>query len=88
MRALRTLGGVMAAGMVVLALVVVGAAIVGARRGFPGPGGASVAWHVGAAIFVVLVQWRVDRGRGPLVYGGVAAILVAVGLVLVTQWWN
>lgn len=56
MRVVRALSGTVAAGLVVLAAVVVGAAVLGVRRGFPGPGASSVGWHIGMAALALGAQ--------------------------------
>ncbi|QLY32820.1 hypothetical protein [Nocardia huaxiensis] len=88
MRVIRGLGGVIAAGTVVLALVVVGAAILGVRRGFPGPGVADVAWHVAAAALVLSAQIFADRRRGMASFCGAVVVFAVAGGLLWTQWWN
>ena len=70
MRVVRALSGIVAGGMVALAATVIGATIIGARRGFPGPGTADVAWHVGAAIVVVAAQIYSDRRSGFVAFSG------------------
>lgn len=82
----RALAGTLTAGLVVLALVVTGAAVLGLRRDFPGPGLESVAAHVLGALVALAVQVRADRGRG-----GVLALLAVTAIavaLLWTQWWN
>jgi hypothetical protein len=88
MRVLRALSGLVAGGMVVLTLVVIGSAVLGLVRGFPGPGGASVAWHIGLTIVVLVAQIFSDRRRGFAAFSGAAVVFMAVGYLLVTQWWN
>ena len=63
-RAGRVVSGVVAGAVLVLAAVVVGAQYLGGQRGFPGPGSASVAAHVVAALVAVGAQIVADRARG------------------------
>lgn len=88
MRVLRGVSGAVAGGTVVLALVVVGAAIMGVRRGFPGPGWADAVWHVAAAIGVVLAQVYADRHRGFRTFCGCVVVFAIAGCLLWAQWWN
>ncbi|HLS76255.1 MAG TPA: hypothetical protein VK083_05655 [Nocardia sp.] len=88
MRAVRALSGTIAAGTVLLALVVIGAAFIGARRGFPGPGAESVTWHIAVAIVVVGAQTLTDRRRGITALSGSAVVFLACGLLIWTQWWG
>ena len=88
MRLLRALSGSVAGGLVVLAVVVVGAAIVGAERGFPGPDASSVGWHIGMAALALGAQIFSDRRRGIPSFFGSLVVFVAAGYLLVTQWWN
>ncbi|WP_245649827.1 hypothetical protein [Nocardia shimofusensis] len=85
---MRALSGTVAAGTVVLALVVIGAAFIGARRGFPGPGGESVLWHIAIAATVIGAQLFSDRSRGMAALVGSAAVFLASGILIWTQWWG
>lgn len=85
---LRGLSGAVTAGVVVLTLVVIGAAVVGNERSFPGPGPVSIGWHVVASIVTVTAQWHADRRRGVAAVAGSVAVFVATGLLLWTQWWD
>lgn len=87
-RTLRALSGSVAAGLVVLTAVVIVVAIVGAQRGFPGPGAASIAVHVAGAVAALACQRISDRGRSVVASAGSALVLVIAGAVLWTQWWN
>ncbi|MFD3746061.1 hypothetical protein [Nocardia sp. NPDC058633] len=88
MTAARTVSGVVAGGVLVLLCVVVGAAVIGARRDFPGPGAVSLTWHVVAAVVVVVAQVFADRRRGMAALAGSTAVLVTAGVLLWTQWWG
>lgn len=83
---LRSLGGVLAGGMVVLALVLVGAAFVAGDRGMPGPGAGTIAVHVLAAVAAVALQRWSDRRDGPAGTAGAGGVVVLTGLVLAGQW--
>ncbi|MBF6218056.1 hypothetical protein IU479_08025 [Nocardia abscessus] len=88
MRLVRGLSGVVAGGTVVGMLVVVGTAVLADRRGFPGPGGESVAWHVAVAAVALAAQIYSDRHRGPAAFTGSMVVFLAAGLLLWTQWWS
>ncbi|MEU4345069.1 hypothetical protein AB0H00_28085 [Nocardia sp. NPDC023852] len=88
MRVVRGLSGIVAAGTFVLMLVVVGASVIADRRGFPGPGGESVAWHAVIAAIVVAAQMYSDRRRGFAALSGSALVFVMAGVLLWTQWWS
>lgn len=88
MTLVRGLSGLVAGGVVALACVVLGAAVLGARRDFPGPGAQSLAWHLGAVLVVLGAQLVADRRRGPAALLGSATVLVTAGVLLWTQWWG
>ncbi|MEU2041332.1 hypothetical protein [Nocardia niwae] len=88
MRFVRGLSGVVAGGTVVGMLIVVGAAVLADRRGFPGPGAESVAWHVAAAMVAAAAQIYADRHRGVAAFAGSMTVFLAAGLLLWTQWWS
>jgi hypothetical protein len=87
-RVLRGLSGVVAAGMAVLTLVVAGSAVLGALRGYPGPGMSMVAWHIGLSIVAVTAQVITDKRRVFAAFSGASVVFMAAGYLLVTQWWN
>ncbi|MFI8972612.1 hypothetical protein ACIGO9_06985 [Nocardia asteroides] len=88
MTLVRGLSGVVAGGVVVLLCVVAGAAVMGARRDFPGPGAESLTWHILAAVVVVGAQLFADRNRGVAALSGSAVVLITTGALLWTQWWG
>ncbi|MFE3541947.1 hypothetical protein ACFXK0_03115 [Nocardia sp. NPDC059177] len=88
MTLVRGISGILAGGVVVLLCVVVVAAMVGARRDFPGPGAESLTWHVVAAVVVVGAQLLADRGRGLAALSGSVIVVITTGVLLWTQWWS
>lgn len=85
---LRGLSGAITAGLVVLAIVVVGAQYVGSQRGFPGPGTVSVAAHIGAAILAIVIQHFADHRRRAISALASLLVFVVAGVLLWTQWWG
>lgn len=88
MRLVRGLSGVVAAGVVLLALVVLGTAVLAGQRGFPGPGGESIAWHLVLAVAVVVAQVVADRRHGVAAFAASLAVFAAAGWLLWSQWWG
>lgn len=88
MTLVRGISGIVAGGVVVLLCVVIGAAVMGARRDFPGPGAESLSWHVVAALVVVAAQLVADRRHGFAALTGSVIVLVTTGVLLWTQWWG
>lgn len=88
LRFLRGLSGIVTAGLVVLAIGVAVTQYLGHSRGFPGPGGLSVAAHIVAAVVAVIAQRIADHRRGFSAVLGAIVVFVATGLVLWTQWWQ
>ena len=87
-RALRALSGSVAAGLALLAAVVIVASVLGGQRGFPGPGAVTVSVHVAGSIAAVLGQRHADRHRDFTAgLASLAVFAIAAG-VLWTQWWN
>ncbi|QSE89138.1 hypothetical protein JWS13_11195 [Rhodococcus pseudokoreensis] len=87
-RALRAFSGAVAAGVVILCLVVIGSAYVGGGRGFPGPGAISITAHVVASVVVIVAQRIADRRDGLAAVVASVAVLAAAALLLATQWWG
>ncbi|WP_245672687.1 hypothetical protein [Aldersonia kunmingensis] len=85
---MRAFTGLLAGGLVVLTVVVIGSAILGDEHGLAGPGGVSIGGHVVAAIVAVAAQIYADRRRGFAGYAGCLVVLVTVGLLFWTQWWG
>ncbi|MBW0117551.1 hypothetical protein [Pseudonocardia abyssalis] len=86
MRALRKVSGVLAGGLVVLAVALGVAWVAATRTGAPGPAGSFLAWHAVAAVAAVVAQIRADRapdGRGA---GAALVVLVISAVVLAALW--
>lgn len=84
---LRAVSGVLAVGMVLLALGNIGVQFYANSRDLPGPGGWSVTAHVVAALAAIGGQIVADRyadWRAPVSSLGV---LVVAGATLWTFWW-
>ena len=86
-RALRGLSGVLAGGLVALAVAVCAAQWLAGTSGRPGPGVAEVVKHVVAALAAVVLQVVADRLRGPLVALVSGSVLMIVAGVLWFSWW-
>jgi hypothetical protein len=88
-RALRLLcgfSGVLAGGLVALAVVLLVAGIVAQQRGVPGPGALTIVMHLVAAVVAVLVQRRADRARGTAAAGAALAVVALTVVALAAQW--
>ncbi|MFD4670802.1 hypothetical protein ACFWNN_13775 [Lentzea sp. NPDC058450] len=84
---LRAVSGVLAVGLVLLALGNIGVQFYANTRDLPGPGTLSVVAHVVAAVLVVGGQIVADRyadWRAPVASLGV---FVVSGVTLWTFWW-
>lgn len=85
-RVLRGLSGSVAAGLVLLALGLVGVQLWQSSQGEPGPEWPVVLGHVGAAALAVVFQRAADRRRDA------SGVLAAVGVFLIMAvtlwiWW-
>ncbi|HEY2763856.1 MAG TPA: hypothetical protein VGJ13_07560 [Pseudonocardiaceae bacterium] len=87
-RVLRLLSGVLAGGLVMLALAVGLAKWFLESSGHSGPGTPDVIGHAVAALSAVVLQLVVDRSRGPRAALAAALILVLVAGVLWFGWWS
>ncbi len=86
-RAARGLSGLLAGGLVVLAIVVCVVQWLAGTSGRPGPGMPVVVGHVVAALAAVVLQLMVDRLRGPLAALASGSVLVIAAGVLWFGWW-
>ncbi|HVW45194.1 MAG TPA: hypothetical protein VHC18_27975 [Amycolatopsis sp.] len=84
----RGLTGSLAAGLTVLAVVVLGAAVVCAIRGAPGPTTAALVGHPIAAVVALGAQRVADVRRGRLAALGGVVVCAAVALALWLFWWD
>jgi hypothetical protein len=90
---LRSVSGVLAGGIVVLAIGLGVAWVLAGRYGTQGPAGDFLAWHGVAAVVVIGAQLRADGTiggrhageRDPM--GAVAALLVLLVAVLLGTLW-
>jgi hypothetical protein len=88
-RAVRLLcgfSGVLAGGLVALAVVLLVAALVAQQRAVPGPGTLTIAAHAVAAVVAVLVQRRADRMPDAAAAGAALAVVALTVVVLAAQW--
>ncbi len=86
-RAARGLSGLLAGGLVGLAIVVCAAQWLAGTSGRPGPGMAETVGHVVAALAAVVLQLVADRLRGPSAALASGSILVIAAGVLWFGWW-
>lgn len=86
LRALRALSGTVAAGLVVLAVVVGLAGWFAEIGGTPGPGGRPVAGHAVLAVLAVLCQVIVVDRRWPRPLVVALAAFGVLGLAIATVW--
>jgi hypothetical protein len=78
--------GLLAGGLVALAVVLVVAAVVAQQRAVPGPGALTIGGHTAAAVAAVLLQRRADRTRAPAAVGAALLVVALTAGVLVVQW--
>ena len=83
----RELSGALAAGLLLLALVVLGIQILDWTQGMPGPGIPMVIGHFLCAIAALALQRQADRRRGP--EAGLAILLIGIvtGIAIWFFWW-
>ena len=84
---LRAVSGVLAVGIVLLALGNIGVQFYANARDLPGPGALSVTAHVVAALLVVAGQIVADRYADWKAPVASLAVLVVTGATLWTFWW-
>lgn len=87
-RAMRAVSGSIAAGLVVLALVVAVAQVLGGQRDFPGPGAESVTVHLLGAAAALAAQRLADRRTGLIAVVAALTVAAIAVAVLFTQWWG
>lgn len=85
--AIRGLSGVLAGGLVALAIVVCAAQWLVGTSGRPGPGMAAVTGHVVAALAAVALQLAAQRSRGRGAVLASWSVLVLAAGVLWFGWW-
>ena len=86
-RVQRGLSGVLAGGLVVLAIAVCVAQWLSSASGRPGPGLAMLAGHGVAAAVAVALQLAADRCRGHTAALASYAIMALTACVLWFAWW-
>jgi hypothetical protein len=85
---LRGLSGALAAALVLLALVVIGAGALAIWRQYPGPGTVELGGHGLAAVLAVLSQRFADRHRGPRSALAALGVIALAGATLWLWWWR
>jgi hypothetical protein len=88
LRSPRGLSGVLAGGLVALAIAVCTAQWFAGTSGRPGPGAAAVVGHVLAALAAVVLQLVAERFRGHTAALASWFVLVLTAGVLWLGWWT
>nr|WP_167108760.1 hypothetical protein [Amycolatopsis granulosa] len=83
----RGFTGSLAAGLVALAVVVLGAGLLCTFLDVPGPGAVPMIAHPVAAVLALLAQRAADRRDGPVAGVAGVAVVVIVAVALWTFWW-
>jgi hypothetical protein len=83
---LRVVSGVLAGGLVALALALVVAALLARRAGTPGPGASTLVWHAAAAVTAIAAQSFADR-RGDRAGTVASLVVLAVTAAAVGALW-
>ncbi|MER7436849.1 hypothetical protein ABT341_19275, partial [Pseudonocardia alni] len=86
-RLVRGLAGVLAGGLVVLALGLVAVEWAAGNSGVPGPGSGAIVAHVGAAVVAVVGQVVADRRRDRTGLLAALGVVVTASLVLGFGWF-
>jgi hypothetical protein len=86
-RATRELSGVLAGGLVALAIVMCLAQWLAGNSGSPGPGAAVVVGHLLAALVAVVLQVAAERSGGRTAVLASWSVLVLAAAVLWFGWW-
>lgn len=84
----RWLTGSLAAGLALLAVAVLGSALVAVLTGAPGPGLFALIAHPVAAVAALSAQFVVDHRRGRAAGGAAIAVVVITGTALWFLWWS
>lgn len=87
-RLLRGLSGALAAGLVVLTVVLAVGQWLGGSATVPGPGVGTVVGHCLGAVVAVLAQAVADRSRGEWAVAASVVVLAVVMAVLWLWWWR
>ncbi|MBP2476523.1 hypothetical protein JOF53_005395 [Crossiella equi] len=85
---LRGVTGSVAAALVLLALVVVGAQVFAASSSWAGPGAVAVTGHVVAAGLAVLLQRFADHRTGGAAWAAGLSVLAVAVATLWLWWWS
>ncbi|MGO1054948.1 hypothetical protein [Crossiella sp. CA198] len=85
---LRGLSGSVAAAVMLLAVLVIGAQIFAATESWAGPGWIAVIGHVVAAVLAVLLQFFADRRTGAGAWAAGIGVFVVAGAALWLWWWS
>ena len=83
----RGVTGSLAAGLVALAVLVLGAGVVGTFADVPGPGVAPMIAHPVAGVLALAAQRVADRKNGPMAGIAGVVVLAIVATALWTFWW-
>jgi hypothetical protein len=83
----RKLSGLLAGGLVALAIVVCLAQWLAGSSGVRGAGSAAVVGHLTAAAVAVALQLAAERSRGPAATLASWSVLVLAAAVLWFGWW-
>ncbi|MGH3821424.1 MAG: hypothetical protein ACRDRA_01045 [Pseudonocardiaceae bacterium] len=83
----RGLSGVLAGGLVALAIAVCLAQWLAAASGRPGPGIPAVAGHVVAALAGIVLQLAAERSQGRMATSASWSVVVLAAAVLWFGWW-
>ncbi|MEU3275279.1 hypothetical protein ABZ639_30880 [Saccharomonospora sp. NPDC006951] len=83
----RGITGSLAAGLVILALAVLGAVVLGWATGAVGPGGWPLLGHAAGAAGGVAAQRFADRHSGPKAAAAGIAVVAIAAAVLWFFWW-
>jgi hypothetical protein len=80
--------GVVTSAVVLLALLVGGAKVLGNMKGFAGPPADEVVAHIAGAVGAIVLQAGVRRGRWPLKMLATLALLALTAALLWFYWYS